>query len=106
MFLHEIPDLFRRGHLPLDVAVIHVSPPDEHGYCSYGVEVGVTKTAAETAKMVIAQVNPHMPRTLGDSFIHVSKIDYLIEVDYPLPEVHAAAGIANAGSGRRNTSPR
>ena len=70
-----------------DVAVIHVSPPDEHGYCSYGVEVGVTKSAAESAKMVIAQINPHMPRTLGDSFIHISKIDYCIEVDYPLPEV-------------------
>ncbi|MBZ0293990.1 MAG: 4-hydroxybutyrate CoA-transferase, partial [Anaerolineae bacterium] len=87
VFLSEIPLLFKRGRLVLDVAVIHVSPPDEHGYCSYGVEVGVTKSAAESAGMVIAEVNPNMPRTLGDSFIHVSQIDYFIEVDYPLPEV-------------------
>ncbi|NWG17585.1 MAG: acetyl-CoA hydrolase/transferase family protein [Chloroflexi bacterium] len=88
VFLHEIPLLFRSGRLVLDVAVIHVSPPDEHGYCSYGVEVGVTKTAAESAGMVIAEVNPHMPRALGDSFIHVSQVDYFIEADYPLLEVH------------------
>jgi 4-hydroxybutyrate CoA-transferase len=87
VFLSEIPSLFRSGRLVLDVAVIHVSPPDEHGYCSYGVEVGVSKSAAESAGMVIAEVNPHMPRTLGDSFIHVNQIDYFIEVDYPLPEV-------------------
>jgi 4-hydroxybutyrate CoA-transferase len=86
VFLHEIPHLFRHDLRP-DVAVIHVSPPDEHGYCSYGVEVGVTKSAAESAKLVIAQINPHMPRTLGDSFIHISKIDYCIEVNYELPEV-------------------
>jgi acetyl-CoA hydrolase len=85
--LSEIPLLFKRGRLPLDIAVIHVSPPDEHGYCSYGVEIGVTKSAAETATMVIAEVNPNMPRTLGDSFIHVSQIDYFIEVDYQLPQV-------------------
>jgi len=87
VFLHEIPSLFRSGRLVLDVAVIHVSPPDEHGYCSYGVEVGVTKGAAESAGLVIAEVNPRMPRTLGDSFIHVNQIDYFIEVDYHLPEV-------------------
>lgn len=87
VFLHEIPYLFRQGHLTPDVAVIHVSPPDEHGYCSYGTEVGVTKSAAESARTVIAQINPHMPRTLGDSFIHMSKIDFCIEVDYELPEV-------------------
>ena len=90
VFLSEIPKLFRSGRLPLDVALIQVSPPDRNGYCSYGVEVGVTKTAAESAKIVIAEVNPHMPRTLGDSFIHVSKLDYVVEVDYPLPEVHMA----------------
>ena len=88
VFLSEIPQLFRSGLLPIDVAVIHVSPPDEHGYCSYGVEVGVTKSAAESAKMIIALINPHMPRTLGDSFIHVSRIDYCVEVNYPLPQVH------------------
>lgn len=85
IFLSEIPLLYRTS-LPIDVALIHVSPPDEHGFCSYGVEVGVTKTAAEVAKTVIAEINPRMPRTLGDSFIHISKIDHLIEVDYQLPE--------------------
>ena len=84
--LAEIPMLFRSGVIPLDVAMIHVSPPDEHGFCSYGVEIGVSKAAAETARLVIAQINPQMPRTLGDSFIHISKIDYSVEVDYPLPE--------------------
>jgi 4-hydroxybutyrate CoA-transferase len=85
-FLSEIPLLFKHGILPLDVALIHVTPPDEHGFCSYGVEVGVTKTAAQSARIVIAEVNRHMPRTLGDSFIHVSKIDYVVPVDYHLPE--------------------
>ena len=74
-FLSEIPGLFKNGQLPLDAALIHVSPPDEHGFCSLGVEVGVTKTAAQSARIVIAEVNPNMPRTLGDSFIHVSKIE-------------------------------
>jgi 4-hydroxybutyrate CoA-transferase len=85
--LSEIPLLFKRGRLVLDVAVIQVSPPDRHGYCSYGVEVGVTKTAAESAGIVIAEINPNMPRTLGDSFIHVDQIQHFIEVDYPLPEL-------------------
>jgi 4-hydroxybutyrate CoA-transferase len=85
VFLSEVPHLWRT-ELPVDVALIHVSPPDEHGFCSYGVEVGVTKTAAEVASVVIAEVNPRMPRTLGDSFIHVSKIRHIVEVDYPLPE--------------------
>ncbi len=89
VFLSEIPKLFRSGRLVLDVAVIQVSPPDAHGYCSYGVEVGVTKSAAETAGLVIAEVNPNMPRTLGDSFIHVDQIDFFVEVDYELPEVIA-----------------
>ncbi len=86
VFLSEIPLLFKRGHLPLDVALIHVSPPDEHGFCSFGVEIGVTKTAAQSARTVIAEVNAQMPRTLGDAFIHVSKIDQIVEVDYPLTE--------------------
>lgn len=90
-FLSEVPLLFKHGHLPLDAALIHVSPPDEHGFCSLGVEVGVTKTAAQSARMVIAEVNPKMPRTLGNSFIHVSKIHHIIEVDYDLPSVHMAA---------------
>jgi acetyl-CoA hydrolase len=86
VFLSEIPKLYRT-RLPLDVALVHVSPPDEHGFCSFGIEVGVTKTAAEVAKVVIAEVNPKMPRTLGDSFIHVSKLTHIVEVDYDLPAV-------------------
>jgi acetyl-CoA hydrolase len=89
-FLSEVPLLFKNGHLPLDVALIHVSPPDEHGFCSYGAEIGVTKTAAQSAKIVIAEVNPKMPRTLGDSFIHVSKIHHIVEVDYPLLSISMA----------------
>lgn len=85
VFLSEIPCLFK-SVLPLDVALISVSPPDAHGYCSFGVEVGVTKAAADVARVVIAEVNPQMPRTLGDSFIHVSKINHIVEVDYPLPQ--------------------
>ncbi len=85
-FLSEVPLLFRHGQLPLDVALVHVTPPDEHGFCSFGVEVGVTKGAAQSAKIVIAEVNPRMPRTLGDSFIHVSKINYVVPVDYALPD--------------------
>lgn len=86
IFLSEAPGLFKKGILPVDVAMIQVSPPDAHGFCSYGVEVGVTKPAAETAKMIIAEINPNMPRVLGDSFIHLSNIDYVVEVDYFLPE--------------------
>ncbi len=86
VFLSEIPLLFKSGRLPLDVAIVHVSPPDEHGFCSFGVEISVTKTAAQSAKLVIAQVNQQMPRTLGDAFIHVSKIDYIVEVDEPVTE--------------------
>jgi len=87
IFLSEIPDLFRNGTLPLDVALISLSPPDEHGFCSFGVEVGTTKPAAESARMVIAEVNRQMPRSLGDSFIHVSRLSQIVEVDYPIPEV-------------------
>jgi 4-hydroxybutyrate CoA-transferase len=85
-FLSEIPGLFRTGVLPLDVALVHLSPPDERGFCSFGVEVGVTKTAAESARIVIAEVNDNMPRTLGDSFIHVSKLTHVVPVSYPLLE--------------------
>ena len=85
--LSEIPRLFSSGVIPIDIALIQVSLPDEHGFCSFGVEVGVTKTAAQSANIVIAEVNPQMPRTLGDSFIHVSKINYIVPVNYALPEV-------------------
>lgn len=87
VLLSEFPLLFKHKVLPLDVAMIHVSPPDEHGFCSLGIEVGLTKSAAEAAKIIIAEVNQKMPRTLGDSFIHVSKLDYIVPVDYPLPEL-------------------
>jgi 4-hydroxybutyrate CoA-transferase len=87
VLLSEFPLLFRKKILPIDVALIHVSPPDEHGFCSLGVEVGLTKSAAESAKTIIAEVNQQMPRTLGDSFIHVSKLDCIVPVDYPLPEL-------------------
>jgi 4-hydroxybutyrate CoA-transferase len=85
VFLHEIPRLFSEGYLPIDVALISVSPPDEHGYCSYGVEVGVTKPAADSACIVIAEINPNMPRVWGQSFIHLSRITCCVPVDYPLP---------------------
>lgn len=88
IFLSEIPSLFRNGGtLPLDAAFVMVSPPDEHGFCSFGCEVGCTKPAASAARIVVAEVNQQMPRTLGDSFIHVSKLTHIVEVDYPLPEV-------------------
>ncbi|MAO63807.1 MAG: 4-hydroxybutyrate CoA-transferase [Balneola sp.] len=86
VFLSEVPNLFRHGILPLDVALIHVSPPDDHGYCSLGVSVDAAVAAAQTAKHVIAQVNPNMPRTHGDGQIHVRKIDALVEVNDDLPE--------------------
>ena len=87
VLLSEFPLLFKRGYLPLDVAIIHVSLPDEHGFCSMGVEVGLTKTPAESAKIIIAEVNQQMPRTLGDSFIHVSRLHYIVPVDYPIVEM-------------------
>lgn len=86
IFLSEIPGLFQRKILPIDVALISLSPPDEHGFCSYGVEVGTTKPAADSARIIVAEVNKQMPRTLGDSFIHVSRLTHVVETDYPLPE--------------------
>lgn len=84
VFLSELPNLFRKNVLPLDVAFIHISPPDSHGYCSLGVSVEATVAAIENAKTVIAQVNPQMPRTFGDGILHVSEIDYLVEVNVPI----------------------
>ena len=86
IFLSEIPSLFRDGTLPLDAALVSLAPPDEHGFCSFGVEVGTTKPATEEARVIIAEINPQMPRTLGDCFIHVSRLDHVVEVDYALPE--------------------
>ena len=87
VLLSELPLLFQRRIIPLDAALIHVSPPDAHGFCTYGIESGLTKSAAEAAKVVIAEVNPYMPRMLGDTFIHLDDIDYLVPVDYPLAEL-------------------
>jgi 4-hydroxybutyrate CoA-transferase len=92
IYLSEIPALLASKDYPIDVALIQVSPPDEHGYCSFGVGVECTKTATEVAKVVIAQVNPNMPRSLGDSFIHMSRIDYCVEVDVPLKELPQLEG--------------
>lgn len=86
-FLSEIPTLFSTDILPLDAALVMLSPPDEYGYCSLGVSVDVVSAAIRNAKKVIAQFNPSMPRTSGHAYIHVSKIDQYIEVDQPLPEV-------------------
>ncbi|MBZ5535234.1 MAG: 4-hydroxybutyrate CoA-transferase [Acidobacteriia bacterium] len=87
IFLSEIEDLFESGALPIDVALIQVSPPDEHGFCSFGVGVDTTLTACQVAKTVIAHVNDQMPRTLGDSFIHVHKIDRIVECSRPVLEI-------------------
>lgn len=87
VLLSEFTLLFKNGHLPLDVALVHLSPPDEHGFCSYGVEVGLTKAPAESARIILAEVNQQMPRTLGDAFIHVSKLTHAVPVDYPLAEL-------------------
>ncbi|MEZ4786516.1 acetyl-CoA hydrolase/transferase family protein [Flavobacterium haoranii] len=84
VFLSELPQLFRKNVLSLDVAFIHVSPPDIHGYCSLGVSVEATVAAIENAKIVIAQVNPQMPRTFGDGILHISEIDYLVDVNIPI----------------------
>jgi 4-hydroxybutyrate CoA-transferase len=88
IFLSEAPLLFRRKIIPLDIALISVSPPDQHGYCSLGVSVDTTLAAIEMASIVIAQVNPQMPRTHGEGLIHKDRIDYLVEGDVPLPEAH------------------
>ncbi len=88
ILLSDVPRLFRRkDKFPINVALVHLSPPDIHGYCSFGVEVGLTKTAAEVADVVIAEVNAQMPRALGDSMIHLNNIDVIVEVDYPVPTV-------------------
>lgn len=86
IFLSQVPALFRTGQIGIDVAMIMVSPPDEHGFVSMGVSVDITKSAAESAKLLIAQVNKHMPRTYGDCFLHASQIDFLVEHDEPLLE--------------------
>ena len=84
VFLSEIPELFKNGILPLDVALVQVSPPDRHGFCSLGVSVDIARTAVNTAKKVIAQVNPKMPRTHGDGLIHASHFSAMVFHEAPL----------------------
>ena len=86
VFLSEMPELFRSGRRAPDVALVTVSPPDAHGYCTLGTSVDCARAAVETASIVIAEVNPQMPRVHGDGFLHVSCIDVLVPVDRPLPE--------------------
>lgn len=87
IYLSEIPALFKNGEMPLDVVLLNVSPPDEHGFCSLGIEVSIAKSAAQNATCVIAEMNEKVPRTLGDCFIHVSKLHRVVRSDTPLPEL-------------------
>jgi len=87
VFLSEVPVLFRTSRIPLDVAMVQVSPPDKHGFCSLGTSVDASRAAVQMARTVIAQVNPNMPRTHGDGLLHRSNIDMAVEVDDALPEV-------------------
>jgi len=90
IFLHQIPRLFRERIVPLDVAMVQVSPPDEHGFMSLGVEVLASTAACQMARTVIAQVNERMPRVLGDSFLHTSRVHAVVEATEPLPELQVA----------------
>ncbi|EDM35692.1 4-hydroxybutyrate coenzyme A transferase [Pedobacter sp. BAL39] len=96
VFLSQIPKLFKEGFLPLDVALVHVSEPDAHGYCSLGTSVDIAKAAVDTAKYVIAQVNPRMPRTHGHGFVHVSKFNAMVYHEAELPEVDYGLKITDA----------
>lgn len=87
VFLSEIPWLIQSKKLPVDVTMLHLSPPDEHGYCSFSISNECAKTAAESSKTIIALINPRMPRVLGDNFIHIDKIDYAVEINEPIPEL-------------------
>ncbi len=87
IFLSDIPDLFNRGNLPIDVALIQVSPPDTHGYCSLGVSVDIARSAVNNARRIVAQINPRVPRTHGDSQIHASRFTHMVYHEAELPEV-------------------
>lgn len=87
VFMSEVPTLIRKGIIRIDVALLHVSPPDEHGYCSLGVSIDAALAAMENAKYIIAQVNPNMPRTFGDAIVHASKFTSMVQVNDALPEV-------------------
>jgi acyl-CoA hydrolase len=96
VFLSQIPQLFKRNILPIDVALIQVSPPDRHGYCSLGTSVDIAKAAVDTARVIVAQVNPRMPRTHGDGFVHVSRLDFMVWEESELPEVNYSTKATNA----------
>jgi acyl-CoA hydrolase len=96
IFLSQIPQLFRKNLLPIDVALVQVSPPDKHGYCSLGTSVDIARAAVDTARIVIAQVNPKMPRTHGDGFLHVNKIHALVWHEADLPELDYSAKTTEA----------
>ncbi|MDE3248723.1 MAG: acetyl-CoA hydrolase/transferase family protein [Bacteroidota bacterium] len=96
IFLSQIPQLFRQDILPVDVALVQVSPPDAHGFCSLGTSVDVARAAVDTAKIVVAQVNPQMPRTHGDGFLHLNQIHSLVWQDTPLPEVDYSSKTSDA----------
>jgi 4-hydroxybutyrate CoA-transferase len=87
VLLSEFPLLFSKGILAVDVAFVHISPPDRYGYCTLGIEAGLTRAAAKASKIIMAEVNQQMPRIHGDTLIHVSELDYIIPVDYPLAEL-------------------
>ena len=91
VFLSEVPLLFRKGIIKLDIALIMVSPPDQHGFCTLGVSVDSSKAAVQTAKKVLAEVNPNMPRTHGDGFIHTSQLTEMVGVNYPIHEFNPGA---------------
>jgi acyl-CoA hydrolase len=95
VFLSDIPDLFKNDILPLDIALIQVSPPDKHGYCSLGVSVDIARAAVSTAKHIIAQVNPNVPRTHGDSMIHTDRIHSFVYAENPIHEVDYSAKLGN-----------
>ena len=91
IFLSEVPELFRRGVVPIDVSLVQTSPPDSHGYMSLGVSVDIVKAAAESSKLVIAQVNSNMPRVHGDGFLHIDDVDFIVPRDEPILEYREEA---------------
>ncbi|MDQ2720577.1 MAG: 4-hydroxybutyrate CoA-transferase [Bacteroidota bacterium] len=98
VFLSEIPNLFRRGIIPLDVALVHISLPDKHGFCSLGVSVDVASTAIKTAKYVIAQVNSNMPRTFGDGMVNINDFNAVVHAEHELPEVVSNGILSNVNA--------
>lgn len=104
VYISEIPNLFRQGIIPIDVAMIQTSRPDPHGFVSLGISVDIVKAAAESARIVIAQVNRNMPRTAGDTFLHISKLDHIVEHDAPLPEFHFPAVTDTVAKIAQNTA--